>query len=158
MRNLESGQEKEIASGPRFGWTGSVLSSPGGWQLAYREGLLGGLKIISATGESRDLLRLSQEEQEQGIQIGGVTWMPDGRHLLFSKGRRQNMELWRIPVDGGEPEKLGLTMGGLGLSGLSVHPDGQRIAFSRAGLGPTVELWVMENFLHQVVGNNSLRR
>ncbi len=81
--------------------------------------------------------------------------MPDGRHLLFSKGRRQNMELWRIPVDGGEPEKLGLAMVGLGLSGLSVHPDGKRIAFSAGGgAGPTVELWVIENFLHQVVGND----
>jgi hypothetical protein len=153
MRNLETGQEKEIARGPAFNWAGSVLRSPDGWQLAFRESLMGGLKVISATGESRELLRFSQEEQEQGIQIGGVTWMPDGRHLLFSKGRRQNMELWRIPVDGGEPEKLGLAMVGLGLFGLSVHPDGQRIAFSRAGLGPTVELWVMENFLPQVVGN-----
>ena len=85
--------------------------------------------------------------------------MPDGRHLLFSKGPLGNMELWRIPVDGGEPEKLGLAMGGLGLTGLRVHPDGQRIAFSASGgAGPTNELWVMENFLHQVVGNNSLRR
>ena len=80
--------------------------------------------------------------------------MPDGRHLLFSKGPRGNMELWRIPVDGGEPAKLGLAMVGLGLKGLSVHPDGQRIAFSAdGGLGPTNELWVIENFLHQVVGN-----
>ena len=155
MRNLETGQEKEIALGPAFGWAGSVLRSPDGWQLAFRESLMGGLKVISATGESRELLRFSQEEQEQGIQIGGVTWMPDGRHLLFSKGLRGNMELWRIPVDGGEPAKLGLAMVGLGLKGLSVHPDGQRIAFSAGGgVGPTSALWVMENFLHQVAGNN----
>ncbi len=74
--------------------------------------------------------------------------MPDGRHLLFSKGPRGNMELWRIPVDGGEPEKLGLAMARLGLFGLSVHPDGQRIAFSAGAAGPpTSEVWVMENFL-----------
>ena len=79
--------------------------------------------------------------------------MPDGRHLLFSKGRRGNMELWRIPVDGGEPAKLGLAMVGLGLGSLSVHADGQRIAFSAGGgVARTNELWVMENFLHQASG------
>ncbi|MCH7824554.1 MAG: PD40 domain-containing protein [Acidobacteria bacterium] len=151
MRNLETGQEKEIARGLAFNWAGSVLRSPDGWQLALRESLRGGLKVISATGESRELLRFSQEEQEQGIRIGGVAWMPDGRHLLFEKGPRGNMELWRISPDGGEPEKLGRPMGELGLGGLSVHPDGQRIAFSSGGRGDGgSELWVMENFLPEL--------
>ena len=53
------------------------------------------------------------------------------------------MELWRIATDGGQPESLGLVMEGLAPYGLSVHPDGRRIAFT-AGTEIRSELWVLE--------------
>jgi anti-sigma-K factor RskA len=51
--------------------------------------------------------------------------MPDGKRLIYSKGKTQekDCELWQISADGGEPQKLG----GLGLDRvylMSVHPDG----------------------------------
>ena len=54
-------------------------------------------------------------------------------------------ELYRIPAQGGEPEKLGLEMSGF-IINLSAHPDGRHIAFSSSeqSIG---EIWVMENFL-----------
>ncbi len=39
------------------------------------------------------------------------------------------IELYRIPTEGGEPQKL-LEMEGL--SSISVHPDGRRIAFANS--------------------------
>jgi hypothetical protein len=68
-------------------------------------------------------------------------WTPDGRHLLFPRLKDEAIELWRIPVQGGEPENLCLTM--KKIEYLSIHPDGYRIAFT--GRGPVV--WVMENIL-----------
>jgi hypothetical protein len=72
--------------------------------------------------------------------------MPDGRHLLFGKGsgtvtQKQAAEVWRISVAGGTPQRVGLTMGGLGR--LCVHPDGRRIAFTAGSR--QAEVWVMEN-------------
>ena len=88
----------------------------------------------TAGGKLRDLYR----EPRSG-RIYSVAWTPDGRHLLFAK----KGQLWRIPVERGEPEKLPLTMEAL--RELRVHPDGTRIAFT-AGTGKG-EVWVMENFL-----------
>jgi len=53
--------------------------------------------------------------------------------------------LWRLPIDGGRPEVLGLVLRTT-VASLSAHPDGQRIAFSHGPLGGA-DIWVMENFL-----------
>ncbi len=78
-------------------------------------------------------------------------WTPDGRHILFgtgTTGQEQRFALWRISTDGGEPQELGLSMEGLRLYGLSVHPDGRRIAFTAGRFRE--EVWVLENFLPEV--------
>ena len=105
-------------------------------------------------GEPRELLKVRDPEF-----IGrptGLAWTPDGRNLLFRRGSADTKQpgdlqrptvpadLWRIPVAGGEPERVGATMPGF-LLGLHVHPDGQRIVFSAGG--SKKELWVLENFL-----------
>jgi hypothetical protein len=77
------------------------------------------------------------------------TWAADGRHVLFArKAAEEGFELWKLPIDGGEPELLGSLSGSPGpddshllVSHLTAGPDGKRIAFSRAQLGG----WVMEN-------------
>ncbi len=80
-------------------------------------------------------------------------WMPDGGHVLFGKGRIEGQEprfeLWRISAEGGEPQYLGLAMEGLLLYGLSVHPDGQRIAFT-AGRDLGSQTWVIKNLLPEL--------
>jgi hypothetical protein len=54
-------------------------------------------------------------------------------------------ELCRIPLSGGEPEKLGLKMESPYVN-LSAHPDGRHIIFS-SRVEDVAEIWVMENFL-----------
>jgi len=92
-------------------------------------------------GEARDLLKLKRPED-----FGSIAWTPDGRQLFFVRRYLKNQNtfsLWRIGAEGGEPQRIGLTMGDI--SQISVHPDGQRIAF-KAGESKT-EVWMMENFL-----------
>jgi hypothetical protein len=51
--------------------------------------------------------------------------------------------LWRISVEGGEPQKLELTIDNL--MHMRVHLDGQRIVYTAGEY--KAEIWVMENFL-----------
>jgi len=149
-RDLETGQERELHSvaEPSFYTNGAALSRDGR-QLAFA---VGGesqttLKIMPAAGgEARDLLR--------GVRLplaNPIAWTPDGLSVLFARepspGNRKT-ELWRISVQGGEPQKLELAAEGM--RDLCVHPDGRHIAFTAGH--DTSEVWVMENFL-PVAGN-----
>ena len=99
----------------------------------------------TAGDERLELLRVQPPER-----LFQPAWMPDGRHVLFGKGRIEGqdswLELWLISVQGGEPQYLGLEMEGLLLYGLSIHPDGQRIAFT-AGRNLGSQTWVIKNLL-----------
>jgi Tol biopolymer transport system component len=104
------------------------------------------LRIISADcKEIRDLTVF--EDTDNGP--AWTTWTPDGKYVLFPKHNPKEegkSQLWRIPVQGGELEKLNIEM--WGFNNLTVHPDGTRLAFS--SYGPSLkqaELWVMENSL-----------
>jgi dipeptidyl aminopeptidase/acylaminoacyl peptidase len=102
------------------------------------------LKILPiAGGEPREVLRV--KEPESILFSSVIDWTPDGRHLIFAKQRtkQSSAELWRVSVEGGEPQSLGITSEQV--LGLQVHPDGRRIAYSGGRRG--VEVWVMENFL-----------
>jgi Tol biopolymer transport system component len=96
-----------------------------------------------AGGESRELLRLKKSE---GFPWD-LAWTRDGGHIVFGKAstnlNHQKVELWKISILGGEPQKLDLSMDALQF--VRIHPDGQRIAFDAGGYSN--EIWVMENFL-----------
>ncbi len=130
------------------GYGNGLALSPDGQQLAFMVSCDNewSLQIApSSGGHARETARLRKEETAGGW---GLTWTPDGRHLLFL-GKRENelCELQRIPVEGGEPQNLGLKIKWhLGVHP-SFHPDGRRIAFTGPGPRPGREVWVMENFL-----------
>ncbi|MFC1715486.1 sigma-70 family RNA polymerase sigma factor [Candidatus Poribacteria bacterium] len=125
--------------------------SPDGQQLAFMISCDNewSLQIApSSGGDTRETARLRKEETHQGW---GLTWTPDDRYLLFlgkPKDEANGLcELWQIPVEGGNPQNLGLMIKWhLGVH-LSFHPDGRRIAFTGPGPRPGREVWAMENFL-----------
>ena len=149
-RDLETGREKELyrvsPASPS-----SLALSPDGRTLAFafedRARRSDILMLLPATGgEPRELF------QGGGAfaWIGVLAWTPDGRHLVFGRQGHPpepKVELWRIPAEGGEPQRLGLAMAGL--RNLSFHPDGRRIVFS-AGSPFGAEVWVLENFLPEL--------
>jgi Tol biopolymer transport system component len=80
-----------------------------------------------------------------GSRFNALEWTPDGRHLLFVRAEKQLNTLWRIPVEGGEPENLGLTMRGQ-IKSPFMHADGKTIYFTAAEADDN-EVWALENFL-----------
>jgi Tol biopolymer transport system component len=168
--DLETRQERELYTD---GNPGKFLAiSPDGRHLAFSKIVfLGGkrdeetsygawLKVIpTAGGEPRVLFNLRDQDlglEENDWFVGPLAWTPDGRHLLFIRVNKSiglpiiDSELWRIPVEGGKPQKLmeieSLLEFDIDTTPLSLHPDGQRIAFHK-GEARQINLWEMENLL-----------
>jgi len=131
-----------------------ISVSPDGTSLAVNEHPLTGGK----GGATRRTLQIistkdgAVRELSEFVNATNGTVMPrwsrDGRYVLFPGIRpgEETWDVWYVPVEGGTPAKLGLSVRRMG--DISPHPDGVRIAFS--SLGPTVhgpEVWVLENFL-----------
>ena len=91
----------------------------------------------------RDLLSLPPLA-DYWLPLFAMAWTPDSRHLIYAPTRRgeKRVELKRVSIDGGPPEDLGTVIDGVWPYGLSVHPDGRRIAFT-AGSPIRQELWML---------------
>jgi len=160
-RDLSSGNEKEVirGSGRMALWD----LSPDGKYLAVAEwdffagppalpARTGKWKVLLAPasgGEPRELMR--GESQEAGI----LMWAPDSRSIfVYSLKDRSTLdhEVWRVVIDGTEPQKLDLNVNFLGPlccsdQRLRPHPDGKRVAFASVGPTKSDQVWALENFL-----------
>jgi Tol biopolymer transport system component len=142
LRDLESGNEKELYRAPAAEDFRISRSADGRWLAFLNLADNRVLRIIPANGgEPRELFRY---EQKGNFQISPA-WTADGRYILLSRlpDQKGNWDLWRVPVDGGQPEKVGLEKR---CESISAHPNGRQIAFflNEASIN---EVWVMENFL-----------
>ena len=79
-----------------------------------------------------------------------LRWTRDGRYIIaqalddISGLYAATSEIWRIPVQGGTPLKLDLSIPKMEF--FALHPDNRHFAFS-VNEGSKSELWVLENFL-----------
>ena len=141
IRDLQTGQERIIAESPSA--TGMAVSPDG--KLIAVTTLADGREALAvmpvAGGARREIYQAERERSIHGA--GSPIWTPDGSRLLCSVMFQDNVELLLVPVGGGEPVKMRAPM--TGLTNVSFHPDGRRVAFA-AGQERD-DLWVMENFL-----------
>jgi Tol biopolymer transport system component len=149
VRDLETNEEKQLFRAAEQSIPINLSITPDGRQLAfYLSGAIPetSLMVMLATGGSpREILQLKDPESIPSGWHGCVEWIADGHQILFVKALKPgSFELWQIPVEGGKPQNLGITNQGI-ISGLRVHPDGKRVAFTSAKLGGDV--WVIENFV-----------
>jgi WD40 repeat protein len=70
-----------------------------------------------------------------------LIWTADGKAVLFPTTSGATDEIWRLSVQGGAPEKVGVSLSHI--TSLSLNPDGRQLAIS-AGAS-AFEIWVMEN-------------
>lgn len=138
-RNLETGEDSAV--------TNTALRvfqdlSPDGREVVFQDS--GAVSIASLDGgEPRELFR-------NPLWLFSPTWTSDGRYIIaqaidIKTGRYAGTsEIWRIPVQGGTPLKLDLSIAGMG--NFVLHPDNRHFAFG-VSEGTKEELWVIENFL-----------
>ncbi len=153
LRNLETKQERQIfpLSGKNMYFQGLSLSPDGSkfaariWDENRRLSLLAEMPVEG--GE----IRILEELQGEGLAavIGGLAWSPDSRKILYvrqsvqERANEKRLELWFYSASSEESRKLGYMMSRT--SCISLHPDGQRLAFTASI--PRSAIWVMENFL-----------
>jgi len=150
--NLDTGQKKNIhqldlkssamlAISPDKKWL-AVIEQPIHSSTDKFERVI---KIIPAEGgEPRELCRYENSRNATVIP----RWSADGRFFLYPRIQKGDKfwELWRVPVKGGQPQKVGIPSPEV--FQVSPHPDGRQIAFTSHGQPKKVhEIWVMENFL-----------
>jgi Tol biopolymer transport system component len=150
--DLRSGQEKVVSE--KTGLYAGVVSPDGKRLLiAVWDGKSQVLLVMPADGgEARELVRVDGEKE---VPFWGTpSWTPDGRYVAFLKGvkgkaqipfKDRQWQLWRVAAEGGEPQRLGLSITGQLTGALRLHPDGRRVAID--DIEVNLEVWVMENFL-----------
>jgi Tol biopolymer transport system component len=153
VRDVQSGAEKELyrATSPAF--VSHLAVSPDGQQVAFlwydRPAGDASIRVVPiAGGDARELVKLPPLA-DYWLPLFALDWDSDSRHLIYAPSSAEpgrKLEFWRTSLDGGEPQNLDLSLDGVLPFGLSVHPDGRRIAFA-AGTPLRTEVWVLENFL-----------
>jgi Tol biopolymer transport system component len=152
VRNLETGELRELYRFPRLERGIKLALSPDGRWLSFINAgwdAVRSLRIMPASGgDAREVWSFG--ETKQGTPGGNHTWTPDERYIVFGAPDPSDLrvwDLWRVPVEGGRPEKMGLQRR-WGILDLTVRPDGRQLAFAgRGGSSMDSELWVLENFL-----------
>lgn len=152
VRDVETGDEKELVRVKLPDVLGSWTLSPDGRQIAFKTyGRTGGVNLISVDdGQTRELLGRDWAEKVRIV----ACWSPDGSYIFLLvcpdlKSKPPITQLWRIPAAGGQPEIL-QTFRKLPLIRMQIHPGGGQAALcTHEGL---YEMWVMENFLPQDAG------
>ena len=135
---LADGTSQTVDQGPR----NAMALSPDGQHLAVFDwGVRGGrpssISIVSSAGGSRR--RILEGFMEESID-NEIAWSHDGRYVFFVT--TEPKDIWRLSIDGGAPERLGLNSGA---KHLSMSPDGRQLLISV--IGSVSEIWMWENLL-----------
>lgn len=103
--------------------------------------------VPASGGEAQEVLRQTVEKNTNIAGRVGLAWTPDGSHLLFGRyvdwPESENIQLWALEMTSGKTQPLDLVAANL--RGVSLSPDGERLAFT--GGARTSHVWVLENFL-----------
>jgi Tol biopolymer transport system component len=70
-----------------------------------------------------------------------LCWTPDGKSIIYVANENNKFQLYRVPVEGGEPVALNI-------EGFypDCSPDGKKIVYSKL-MKSAYEFWLIENFL-----------
>jgi Tol biopolymer transport system component len=131
--DLETRSQQVLKQGE---WFITVAISPDGQQLAYLKSIRentseypAAIEVMPAAGgPSRQVFR--DPRWLGGSRYNALAWTPDQRSLVFVReaGREVNV-VWRIPLSGGEPSRVGVSMSAR-LKSLSFHPSGRQLTFT----------------------------
>ena len=151
--DLSSGSERVLLQTDRDDFSSRYfVLSPDGEHVAFPLDNWKTARLMVASTKGGEA-RLLHETKTELLQVYGISWSPDSRYVLFAERPdiKSSYELGRVPVQGGQAERLGLVAEGLHMP--RMHPDGSQIVFNSGSAGPGglnrggFEIWVLENFL-----------
>jgi Tol biopolymer transport system component len=152
--NIESGEEKIIYNARQFTYPNIMRSHDG-------DNLLIDI-MVEKTGSDCQLLSINENGGEpkilcthkdvSNIRLKRIALSPDGKYIYFSSLSDDykiglKSILYRIPSAGGTPENLWQSKEYF-IAGMSIHPDGKKMAFSTYEIGS--DLRVIENLVTEV--------
>jgi Tol biopolymer transport system component/thiol-disulfide isomerase/thioredoxin len=130
VRDLETGTEQRLydskATNPTLD---SLAISPDRKFIAFRDHRHGKVLVMPVSGG--DARVLASAKGPQGWPASALTWTADGRFVIFTDRADQHHELWRAPVAGGFPVKLGLSLD-REVDSIAMSPDGRTLAITMA--------------------------
>jgi len=124
LASTEGGEARRITRHP--GNEYGAKFSPDGTQLAFTAQYDGGTDVYVMDARGGEPKRLTFHPARDVV----ADWFPDDKHVLVRSPREyspRTERLYKVPVDGGMPEKLPLDRGGLA----SLSADGEQIAYNR---------------------------
>jgi Tol biopolymer transport system component len=110
--------------------------SPDGRRLAVQipSGII---KLVEIDGGA------STELLSNAGAIDGITWMPDGKRIVYIK----QSEVWSIDVNTRKSVRLQFLHPPINIAAIAIHPDGRQFAFRAGTTREKSELWAMEGFV-----------
>lgn len=131
---------EQIMSAP---FATGLVASPGGQAVAWVFNERGARNVWAAEAPAFAGRRLTSFEGDNGQDVSGLRFTPDGRTLVFVRGGGPNrageipnptsdaagaeQAVWAMPLAGGEPRKVGTG------DGVVVSPRGNLLAFVQKG-------------------------
>ncbi len=105
--------------------------------------------VVPATRGARLKRRTGGAEQNVELPVNRVLlrgdWTPDGRRLLVVGPGEGGMQLLSVGVDDGAVGEAGARFASI--NGVSVHPDGTRVAISAVDGDDAPEVWVLTGLM-----------
>ena len=123
--SLQTGARTPLTN-PLSGTSGDLDGkySPDGSQIAFRRGGWGDLFLVDRNGESAGPVR---KITPNNPGISGITWSPDGKHILFGgHGGGNGWGIWQTTPNGAAPSQLLTRDGDVFMPAIS--PDGKQLA------------------------------
>lgn len=129
------GDRRRLTSPPRGKSDAIPRNSPDGSLLAFvriGENSKGEAFVMPAGGGPVRQLTSGNHS------IIGLAWMPDGRSLVMVSSRSGPYQFWRVPIEGGEPERIEGEEGGV--YDVAIAARTGRVAYRDAGYSD-VNIW-----------------
>jgi Tol biopolymer transport system component len=137
LRELGTAEDRQLHQGT--GLHELALSPDGQWLAFVSTSQDRDALVVSKVGQAIQLSPRQLSSVPKG-GISGVEWARDNSHLLVSTPSKPVAGLWRVSLEGGQPERLPIALDRQG--GVRIHPDGRRAAYTRSAIQS--EVWKMD--------------
>jgi hypothetical protein len=143
-RDLETGKETILVAEKHGTFRSQAARSSADWDwLVWRaiDGANGEIRLMSRRASGGEPITLVKMKRPAELPTHILT--PDSKYALFAQGEKGDLEVWRVPIAGGQAVPTGMKANSI--QSISVHPDGRQVAIGSFGDSQD-SVWVMENW------------